>query len=117
MLLSLPAGARARRLPTGSWRACLGGLACWREIAGISDGLLAADGQGGDAGRAGGRAGGLSLDEGLLGSWTGAFGWLVVAEPVAPAELRALAEEAGGGSGSRRRRRTGFLSGRRRRGG
>jgi DNA helicase HerA-like ATPase len=38
---------------------------------------------------------GLSLDEGLLGSWSGAFGWLVVAEPVAPEELRALAEDVG----------------------
>ena len=43
---------------------------------------------------ASGRAG-LSLDEGLLGSWTGPFGWLVTAEPVTPAELRALSEEVG----------------------
>ena len=38
---------------------------------------------------------GLSLDEGLLGGWSGAFGWLVVAEPVAGGQLRALAEELG----------------------
>jgi DNA helicase HerA-like ATPase len=37
----------------------------------------------------------LSLDEGLLGSWTGPFGWLVVAEPVTPGELRGLAEDVG----------------------
>ena len=43
------------------------------------------------------RAGGLSLDDGLLGSWTGAFGWLVVAEPVMPQELRGLAEDVGVG--------------------
>ena len=38
---------------------------------------------------------GLSLDDGLLGSWNGAFGWLVVAEPVGPGELLSLAEELG----------------------
>ena len=32
---------------------------------------------------------------GLLGSWTGPFGWLVTAEPVTAAELRALSEEVG----------------------
>jgi DNA helicase HerA-like ATPase len=37
----------------------------------------------------------LSLDDGLLGSWSGAFGWLVVAKPVVPGELRALAEDLG----------------------
>ena len=37
----------------------------------------------------------LSLDEGLLGSWTGPFGWLVIAEPLTAAELRALSEEVG----------------------
>jgi DNA helicase HerA-like ATPase len=38
---------------------------------------------------------GISLDEGLLGSWSGAFGWLVVAEPVTSGELLALAEDVG----------------------
>jgi DNA helicase HerA-like ATPase len=38
---------------------------------------------------------GLSLDEGLLGGWSGAFGWLVVAEPVTAGELRGLAEDLG----------------------
>jgi DNA helicase HerA-like ATPase len=38
---------------------------------------------------------GLSLDDGLLGSWSGAFGWLVVAEPVSPGELLGLAEDLG----------------------
>jgi DNA helicase HerA-like ATPase len=37
----------------------------------------------------------VSLDEGLLGSWNGAFGWVVVAEPLGVAEIGALAEEAG----------------------
>jgi hypothetical protein len=37
----------------------------------------------------------LSLDDGLLGSWAGAFGWLVIAEPVAAKRLGALAEDIG----------------------
>ena len=34
--------------------------------------------------RAAGQRAALPLDEGLLGSWTGPFGWLVIAEPVTP---------------------------------
>jgi DNA helicase HerA-like ATPase len=95
VLLSLPAGARGRALPAGELGGLLGQLSCWREIAGISDGLLVADGHAGNGGARADRVSGLSLDEALLGSWTGAFGWLVVAEPVAPAELLGLAEEVG----------------------
>ena len=72
----------------------LGRLPAWREIAGISDGLLAPA----DERRHGGRMTGhatLSLDEGLLGSWSGPFGWIVIAEPLRPAELRSLAAEVG----------------------
>jgi DNA helicase HerA-like ATPase len=96
VLLALPGGARARALPPGELAGLLGQLGCWREIAGISDGLLTLPGETGVPGTAvaSGRAG-LSLDEGLLGSWTGPFGWLVTAEPVTPAELRALSEEVG----------------------
>jgi DNA helicase HerA-like ATPase len=98
VLLALPGGARGRALPPAELAGVLGRLACWREIAGISDGLLARPGEneggGGDGPVASGRAG-LSLDEGLLGSWTGPFGWLVTAEPVTSAELRALSEEVG----------------------
>jgi uncharacterized protein len=99
VLLALPGGARARALPPAELAGVLGQLACWREVAGISDGLLALPGENGGTGSAGaagasGRAG-LSLDEGLLGSWTGPFGWLVTAEPVTAAELRALSEEVG----------------------
>ena len=82
VFLSLPAGARARVLGDGELAALAGGLGRWREIAGISDGLLTADGKGHDGDARGARAGGLSLDEGLLGSWNGAFGWLVIAEPL-----------------------------------
>ena len=99
VLLALPGGARATALPPGRLAALLDEVGCWREVAGISDGLLVpAGGPGEERGSGGPRAGGeagLSLDEGLLGSWTGPFGWLVVAQPVAPAQLRALAEEAG----------------------
>src|SRR3984957_16777217 len=60
-------------------------------------GVVALPGETGPRGTAGGSGAsgraGLSLDEGLLGSWTGPFGWLVTAEPVTPAELRALSEE------------------------
>ena len=90
VLLALPGGARATVLPPGRLARLLDEVGCWREVAGISDGLLVAAGKPDPP-----REPGLSLDEGLLGSWTGPFGWLVVAAPVAPAQLRALSEEAG----------------------
>jgi hypothetical protein len=93
----LPAGARGTALAPGELARLVGELGCWREIGGISDALLAGDGQGGDGGMRAEQAGGLSLDDGLLGSWTGAFGWLVVADPVMPQELRGLAEDVGVG--------------------
>jgi hypothetical protein len=105
VMLSLPAGARGAALASGELAGLVQGVGCWREIAGISDGLLAGGGQGGERGSGAERGTGLSLDDGLLGSWSGAFGWLVVAEP--GAWLRTL----GCGSGLRRRRRTVFLSG------
>jgi len=40
---------------------------------------------------------GSRFDDGLLGSWSGAFGWVVIAEPVLPGELRGLAEDLGVG--------------------
>jgi len=95
ILLALPGGARATVLPPGALTDLLGRLACWREIAGISDGLLAlADGPG--QGVRSARYAAQSLDEGLLASWTGPFGWLVLAEPLAPVALRALADEVAG---------------------
>ncbi|HEY1820356.1 MAG TPA: ATP-binding protein [Trebonia sp.] len=92
VMLSLPAGARASALPAGELAGLVGGLPWWRQVGGISDGLLAAEGRGGDGGA---RTGGLSLDDGLLGSWAGAFGWLVIAQPVGARELLALAEDVG----------------------
>jgi DNA helicase HerA-like ATPase len=95
--LSLPAGARARQLADGELDQLVRGIACWRMVAGISDGLLTTGDRDESGGGRGERRspGGLSLDDGLLGSWTGAFGWLVAAEPVGAQELRGLAEEVG----------------------
>ena len=87
VMLSLPAGARATALTHEELAGLVDGLQ-WREIDGISDGLLA-------TGKQGERLGGPSLDDGLLGSWAGPFGWLVVAEPAGMRELAAVAEEVG----------------------
>jgi uncharacterized protein len=94
VLLSLPGGARAAVLPPGELALLLGRLPAWRTIAGISDGLLAPEEERRHGGRTAGHAT-LSLDEGLLGSWSGPFGWIVIAEPLRLAELRSLAGEAG----------------------
>jgi uncharacterized protein len=80
LLLALPGGARARRLPglTG----LLDAIPAWREVAGISDGLLAEE-----------QRSGVSLDDMLLGSWVAAFGWMVVAQPLPTEDLRTLADD------------------------
>jgi hypothetical protein len=94
-MLSLPAGARGEALASRELEELVRRVGCWRGIAGISDGLLAGGGEDGER-RASAELGmGLSLDDGLLGSWSGAFGWLVVAEPVSPGELLGLAEDLG----------------------
>jgi len=90
VLLSLPGGARATVLRPGALAALLRQLACWREIAASSDGLLAPA----DAPRPAAAPAAPSLDEGLLASWTGPFGWIVLAEPVGPQMLRSLTGEA-----------------------
>ena len=85
VMLSLPAGARGTALAPGELAGLVGALD-WREVAGISDGLLL-------DGRPDRPAPGLPLDDVLLGSWAGPFGWLVVAEPAGPRQLGALAAE------------------------
>jgi len=95
VLLSLPAGARARVLGDEELDELAGRLPCWREVSGISDGLLVAGGRGGEPGGRDERVRGVSVDEGLLGSWGGAFGWLVAGIPVTAGELLTLAEETG----------------------
>jgi uncharacterized protein len=90
VLLSLPGGARATALRPGALAGLLRQVACWREISGISDGLLAPA----DAPRPQpALSAASSLDEVLLASWTGPFGWVVLAEPLPPAALRSLADE------------------------
>jgi len=92
VLLALPGGARGTVLCPGELAGLLHRISCWREIAGISDGLLAPDtAVTHSAGAA--RHDGPSLAEGLLSSWTEPFGWVVTAEPLLAAELRSLADE------------------------
>ena len=84
--LALPAGARGIAVPACGLAAAMAGLPCWTAIAGIADGLLAEE-----TGPAQPRP--VPLDEGLLGAWHGAFGWLLLAEPLTPAEAGKLAAE------------------------
>lgn len=92
VLLAVPGGARAVVLRPDALAGLLGEIACWREIAGISDGLLA---PGNGSARTAETAGHVlpSLEEGLLASWTGPFGWIVIAEPLSPDDLGSLADE------------------------
>jgi uncharacterized protein len=105
--LTLPAGARAEPLPRGALASLMAQLPAWRAIAGISDGLLT-DGlatgslltgallTGGlRVGGAARMAGQLppTLEECLLAVWPGPFGWLLVAEPLSPAETGEVADE------------------------
>ena len=53
VLLALPGGARGTALPPAELAGLIGQVGCWREVAGISDGLLALPGETG-RGRAGG---------------------------------------------------------------
>jgi DNA helicase HerA-like ATPase len=92
VLLALPGGARGTALHPGELGGLLGRIACWRDIAGISDGLLAPDAVAAH-GAGGARYAGPSLEEGLLASWTGPFGWIATAQPLSDSELRSLADE------------------------
>jgi DNA helicase HerA-like ATPase len=89
VLLSLPGGARGTPMPPGALTALLDGLPAWREIAGISDGLLIADHA---ASQAGSAPAAPALEDTFLRTWTGPFGFMVTAVPVPPAELRAMAD-------------------------
>ncbi|MBO0821160.1 MAG: ATP-binding protein, partial [Nocardiopsaceae bacterium] len=83
--LALP-GARATELPPGGLSRLLDGIGCWREVAVVSDGLLAGDGHPGPPR-------GLTFEECLLGSQAGPFGWIVIALPLPEPGLRALATD------------------------
>ena len=77
----------------GAAAGAMAGLACWRAIGGISDGLVvSAAGAGGSGGGDRDQAA-PSLEECLLPAWGGPFGWMVVAEPVMAGELQGLADD------------------------
>ncbi len=73
-------------------------LPCWTRIGGIADGLLASDrGDPGDRSDWGApQPGRASLEECLLAAWDGPFGWLVLADPLAPAEITDYAAQVAG---------------------
>src|ERR1700743_3708266 len=73
VVLALPGGARGRGAPAGS----MAGLACWRAIGGISDGLAGPPEalSAGEQSRAA-----PSLEECLLPGWGGPFGCMVVGD-------------------------------------
>jgi uncharacterized protein len=87
VFLTLPGGARAQPLPRGSLAALMTQLPSWRAIGGISDGLLPAAER-----RPAGRPP-PSMEECLLAVWPGPFGMLLLAEPLAAAEIQQMADE------------------------
>jgi DNA helicase HerA-like ATPase len=91
VLLSLPGGARGMPLRPEDMTRLLTEVACWREIAGVSDGLLAPTAGPRPAGTSAATA--AAMEDCLLDSWTGTFGWLVIAEPMPVADLLALADD------------------------
>ncbi|HEX8009061.1 MAG TPA: ATP-binding protein [Trebonia sp.] len=90
VLLALPGGARGSALRPGALAAMLDQLPCWRTIAGISDGLLAPSREPRSTPE---RTTTATLEDCLLASWTAPFGWIIIADPLGPAELRSLADE------------------------
>ena len=87
VFLTLPGGARARPLAPGTLGPLLAKLPSWRAIGGISDGLLPDDER-----RTADRIP-PSLEECLLATWPGPFGWLLIAEPLAAAEIGQIADQ------------------------
>lgn len=90
-VMSLPAGARAQHLPTGTIADVLAAVPYWTPIAAITDGLLTDDQP---------RTGQESLvrpslEDCLLGVWREAFAWLVIAEPLTGTNLDKLIEKVG----------------------
>ncbi|RKS68747.1 DNA helicase HerA-like ATPase [Actinomadura pelletieri DSM 43383] len=81
--LSLPAGGRGVPVPDGITE---DSMAHWVSVGAIADGLLVDDDAPDEPARP-------SLEDGLLSVWTQPFAWLLVAEPVAPAEAGFLADD------------------------
>ena len=77
VLLTLPGGAWAEPLARGALATLMAELPSWRAIGGLRL----------EAGRRTGRRPPPSLEECLLAVWPGAFGWLLVAEPVGSDEI------------------------------
>ncbi len=95
-LLTLPAGGQGTAIGGRAAAGLAERLPCWMRIAGTADGLLAGPAAAGD------QAGMVrpTLDDGLLATWPGPFGWLLVAEPVPAAELDELLAAAARALGS-----------------
>jgi len=87
--LALPAGAHGQMVAAGGMAAAMNALPCWTRIGGIADGLLAGDGNDPRPERA-------SLEECLLAAWDGPFGWLILADPLAPSQITDLAAQVAG---------------------
>ena len=87
--LALPAGALGQVIAPGGLAAAMNALPCWTRIGGIADGLLAAENTDLPLDRA-------SLEECLLAAWDGPFGWLVLADPLAPSEIADYAAQVAG---------------------
>jgi DNA helicase HerA-like ATPase len=89
-VLTLPPGARGALLEPGGAAGLLTAVPCWTRIAGITDVLRAER----DQRMSGNAQGPPSLEDGLLSAWLDAFGWLLLAEPIAEAEINELAAQA-----------------------
>ncbi|MEY9861463.1 DNA helicase HerA-like ATPase [Catenulispora sp. GAS73] len=88
--LLFPPGTRGRSIDSASVAAALEGFSWWSPIAGVVDALLPAA----DAARLESVAAPDPLELELLAAWHGPFAWLVLAEPVGPAELDAMVAAA-----------------------
>lgn len=90
--LLLPASSTAQRMDDG-FMPVLRHFPHWTRICGINDGLLTSVGH-----PQASTTGHMPLEDGLLGTWHGSFGWLVVAEPVSAAaienDMTLVSEEA-----------------------
>ena len=87
VFLTLPGGAKAQPLLRGTLARLMAQLPSWRTIGGISDGLLP------DNERRIGDRPPPSMEECLLAVWPGAFGWLLLAEPLSANEIGEIADE------------------------
>ncbi|MEV0730626.1 ATP-binding protein [Polymorphospora sp. NPDC050346] len=83
--LSFPPGCRGRSYGGDRTVALLASFPCWTRLGALVDGLLVDETAGDGDLRPG-------LVDGLLGVWHAPFAWLMVAEPVPPAGIKAAAD-------------------------